>query len=286
MAGFAVAGDRAVADIAANTRDSGCRNVLADQERPLLDVKFEIGLDTADIHQRLLRLDIFDRQADISHMRFERAAIALVGFFKLALCKRSRQHFRADIARAEPGAFLAAHGEHMHRLFKAAPLAPSPDQANEPRDNTGEPVEVSAERHAVHMGADDDETFGIAILRKREKRVTACIVPDRQPLGLRHILQIFQRPRLDLGKGRTTDAFHIRRHARDIIEQARGERMVLRPNVGERSGLRVHGAASMKTTASSCSPSITVPIRSFTDESPWLESQSSRPSISDNMIVG
>ena len=48
----------------------------------------------------------------------------------------------------------------MHRFCKAAPLAPSADQADEPRDNTGEPVEIPAERHAVHMRADDDDTLG------------------------------------------------------------------------------------------------------------------------------
>ncbi len=117
------------------------------------------------------------------------------------------------------------------------------------------------------MRADHRAARGIAVARQAEIGVEAGIVPDLQPFAAGERLEEGQRARLDLREGRAADALRVGRHPRDLVEEMGGEAQFLRPVVAGGLAQRGHGAASMKTTPSFCSSSITVPIRSRTEAS-------------------
>jgi hypothetical protein len=273
MACLPDADDLAMAKIAAYARDYGGRDVAADQKRSLLDMKLDISADAEEFGERHALADLLHRQADIGHVLAEHASVAAMPRVEFSGGERSRQYLGAEIAGAEPCAFLATHREHVHRRGEAAAAALGTQQAEKARDDAREPIVIAAEGNAVDMRSDEGEPFRLALAGKREIGVQSGIIPDLQPLAPRKSLEILERPRLDRREGRTADAFRIRRHCRDLAEQPTDDlefrRMIERlldrmPDRGEAP----HGAASMKTTFSPCSSSITVPMSSRTEESP------------------
>ncbi len=138
--------------------------------------------------------------------------VALVCRVQFSLGEGSGKAFRSNIARAEPGTFLGAHGDYLDRSGKNNARLHCPEHTVEPCQNAGQTIEISALRHTVYVRTDQNICLCFAVFGQAENTVLACVGFDAQA-GLRsNSGKKIQNLGLFFREGRAADPCHIAAH--------------------------------------------------------------------------
>ena len=181
-----------VAEAAANASHQTDRQILLNQDRPLLDVNLDVSAD-------VFRSDLLCPSPNNVWLKPERCHVlgqgaARVGATHLECggCQKTKRRFRPDIRMRKPVALLGPDRHHNKIVGepKAGPLA---------RNDHGEPgqharctIEVAAHRDGIEVRADDDR----ARLSRRSRQldvqvsrcVDRCLQPDFPCLGRHEVM--------------------------------------------------------------------------------------------------
>ena len=173
-----------VAKVAAYPADDPDGNAGIDQNRTLLDMRLDVGVDGRGGERRFTTPDPARVESLLRDMRSQRTT-GIETHHRVQRLGRQQAEGRAtaDIMSRKPRHFLGTNRHQRNAAARSRAASSQPGQHAEADGDAGGAVEISAMRHCVEMRADhDDRQRGIKSGQRHVKiagEIDARLEPDR-----------------------------------------------------------------------------------------------------------